>query len=244
VKKPTRGEMPAYKEAPKRAGDSVPPRRTTSRPEMPAAQPGDSKKPSRPSPAASRPSPSVAKDETKPIESIEEATEKKPPPQAGAYSRRNSKEVTAAAQAEKDDDAPRPLENTMTRLRRMDAKSRRLFSVVIFLGILAIGGAVTLLIWSGMRERPDVAELQVIYPYGWKGAHGPRGEVAPGAMQVSFKLVEEVPCGSHTTCLRYRYTGPKEFEGSMLVGKQAGGGWVRVDNEGKPFRPTIDSSKK
>ena len=139
VKKQTRGEMPAYKEAPKRAGDSVPPRKTTSRPEMPAAQPADSKKPSRPSPAASRPPPSVAKDETKPIEAIEEATEMKPPPQAGAYSRRNSKEVTAAAQP--DDDSPRPLENTMTRLRRMDAKSRRLFSVVIFVGILVIGGA-------------------------------------------------------------------------------------------------------
>ena len=84
----------------------------------------------------------------------------------------------------------------------------------------------------------------MIYPYGWKGATGPRGEKAPGAMQVSFKLMEEVSCGSHTTCLRYRYTGPQEFEGSMLVGKQAGGGWVRVSEEGKPFRPTIDSSKK
>ncbi|MGI5860980.1 MAG: hypothetical protein ACOX6T_02865 [Myxococcales bacterium] len=94
---------------------------------------------------------------------------------------------------------------------------------------------------TSVGETPDKAELKLLYPYGFTGAHGPRGEFAPGAGQVEFELLGEAPCrtGSSEPCLQYRYSHGS-FSGTMLV-KRSSHGWQLGSDEGMPFRAASES---
>jgi hypothetical protein len=105
---------------------------------------------------------------------------------------------------------------------------------------VVVGSIVVLALLFGSGSKPSEPELQLAYPYGFNGAHGPRGEVAPPAPEVKYTYQEEVTCNKFERCLRYQYS-KGEFQGTMVVGKDPTGHWVRASDEGMPFPPRVDS---
>ena len=140
----------------------------------------------------------------------------------------------AGASAEDAEVESRPLAANAPLVSDSD-NGRRVVAVVMVLGATLAAGIVYQVATS-VGDEPDVAELRLLYPYGFTGAHGPRGELAPGAGQVEFELLGEAPCraGSSEPCLQYRYSSGS-FSGTMLV-KSSSLGWQLGSDEGMPFR--------
>jgi hypothetical protein len=111
--------------------------------------------------------------------------------------------------------------------------SNRLVGAAIVGSILAI--VFLLRVFSGGPAKPQLAELRQVYPYGFSGATGPRGERAPPANEVDFTFVEQVSCTRHGApeCLLYEYS-KGGFKGSMVLQKQ-GNRWLAIGVEGMPF---------
>jgi hypothetical protein len=154
--------------------------------------------------------------------------EKKARVEPGAFSRKKNKGADLD-------------ENTasVTAARPMDPKARRNLAIVVGLGALVIGAILVTGVFTALRDRPTLPELQLAYPYGFEGMLGPHGEKAPGATAVSYHYLEEAVCANHTVCLRYDYTGEHEFSGTMIVGKTTDGRWERVGIDGMPFQPRV-----
>ena len=132
------------------------------------------------------------------------------------------------------------MENTMVRriLGKDESYKRRIGIVVggVVAGVLAL---VAVLIWMGLRDRPEPEALQLAYPYGFEGMVGTKGERAPPASEVSYHYEGEViPCNGFSTCLKYRYE-LDSFSGYMILGKLPDGHWQRTSDEGMPFRPPM-----
>lgn len=88
---------------------------------------------------------------------------------------------------------------------------------------------------SNRGARPRIDELRRAYPFGYRGAEGPRGEHAPGAASVTYKFLMVAPCPqtAEPQCLLYEYSSGN-FVGRMLL-RKGERGWERVSDEGMPF---------
>jgi hypothetical protein len=232
-RKPTKGEMAAAPAPPRASGNTPLPPRKPTRGEVPAAS---AQAPVPASPRASGNTPIPPRKPTKgEVPAAPAATSK--PAKPAAKPTESSDEVTEAAGSGKD-----RLITTNPALRTIDAKNRRFALAVIGACALVIGGVVVGAYLVLANDRPEDGDLRLAYPYGFQGKRGPKGEVAPGASDVQFKLLGEIPgCGgSHTKCLRYRYTGEGSFNGTLLMGKTRDKQWERVGEEGMPFKPVAE----
>ncbi|MGC4120224.1 MAG: hypothetical protein QM765_37710 [Myxococcales bacterium] len=230
-RKPTRGELaaapPAVPNSKPSGNTPIPPRKPT-RGEVPAAAVPA------PAPAAASPrsSGNTPIPPRKPTKGEVPAAPSKPARPAASPSPDTSDEVTEAA-GSKD-----RLVTTNPQLKTLEAKSRRFALTVVGICALVVGGVAAGAYFVLANDQPEDGDLRLAYPYGFQGKHGPKGEKAPGASEVQFKLVGSVPaCGDHTKCLRYQYTGPDGFGGAMLMGKTHDKQWERVGEEGMPFQP-------
>ena len=106
-------------------------------------------------------------------------------------------------------------------------------ATVIAVGLFAL--AATLLV-AAFTDRPNSDELLAAYPYGYAGQKGTRGIDAPPAVNVTYALEGQRPCGATSAemCLQYRYDGKTGFSGYMLLHK-VGSQWQRFGMEGSPF---------
>lgn len=240
VRKPTKGELPAAPAAtPKSSGNTpVPPRKAT-KGELPASNPS--------APAAGSPASSPRSSGNTPLPPRKSTkgelpATSKPARPATPKAPDAGEEVTEAAGRERSATDKDKLVTTNPQMKSLDQKNRRFAVAVVGACALVVGAVIVGAYFVLANDRPEESDLRLVYPYGFHGKRGPKGEVAPGANDVQFKLVGEVPsCGSdHGKCLRYRYTGEGGFAGSMLVGKSRDKMWERVGDEGMPFQPAKD----
>lgn len=147
-----------------------------------------------------------------------------PSRQAGAYSRKQSNEPKAAV--------PRASLTQTTEpepeLKPMDPAAQR--RLIVAGGVIA--SLLALAIISSLflsTARPVMAELRLLYPYGFANTPLAGGVVRPGAYEVEFEYLGPTACikDSSSDCLLYEYSGGR-FSGRMVV-RPSAAGWERVD---------------
>ncbi|HEY3451957.1 MAG TPA: hypothetical protein VGK67_36700 [Myxococcales bacterium] len=166
-----------------------------------------------------------------------EETAKAPKPvTAGAFTRQHAKEAK-----EKELETRRPSKPSTAAIAdpsatanvSAPAKGKWVVPAVAF----ALIAVVVLIAGAMTRERLPVEQLKALYPYGFEGARGPYGQLAPGADEVTYTFAGAVDCSSHAECLRFRFEGGN-FSGTMIVGKEEDGTWSRATDDGLPFPAT------
>ncbi|MGC4114699.1 MAG: hypothetical protein QM765_08835 [Myxococcales bacterium] len=170
-------------------------------------------------------------------DSAPEETAKGPKPatQAGAFSRHQAKEEKPKPRTSKImpafDPGANPVDPGTTANTAAKGKwvvPAAAFSVIVVAVLVA--GVVT-------RERLPIEQLRALYPYGFSGARGPYGQLAPPADEVDYHFVETVDCDTHTECLRYTFEAGS-FSGGMVIGREPDQTWSRVTDEKLPFPAT------
>jgi len=191
-----------------------------------ASKLGDDSEPLRPGRKPAAPADDVEDVED---EDADERSEKSA--QAGVYSRPLAKERK-----------PKTFVGSIVELSRGNVKEIdpgmkvRLAIAGSILGTLIVG-ALVLAITSSSAEKPSAEELRLLYPYGFQGARGEKGERAPGAADVHYEFKGMVSCTRHgiANCMLYEYSSGL-FVGQMVVQKGTSG-WQRVADPVMPFRP-------